>query len=35
MSVKRKNFEKKFSEFTTESKRIWAISKVEELDEDI
>ena len=35
MNVKRKDFEKKFSELTTENKKIWAISKVEELDEDI
>jgi len=35
MNVKRKDFEKKFSEFTTENKKIWAISKVEELNEDI
>ena len=35
MNVKRKDFEKKFSELTTENKKIWAISKVEELNEDI
>ena len=35
MNFKRKDFEKKFSEFTTENKKIWAISKVEKLNEDI
>ena len=33
--MKRKDFEKKFSECTTENKKIWAVNKVKELDEDI
>jgi hypothetical protein len=35
MLVKRKDFEKIFSEIATENKKIWAVSKVEELDKDI
>jgi hypothetical protein len=33
--MKRKDFEKKFSEYTTENKKIWAVNKVKELDDDI
>ena len=35
MRMKRKDFEKKFSECTTENTKIWAVKKVKELDEDI
>ena len=35
MFIKRKDFEKIFSEFATENKKIWAISKVKELHKNI
>ena len=35
MFKKRKDFEKLFSEITTENKKIWAISKIKELHKDI